>query len=114
MLSSKRESIASASYSIGDRRISAVTTVDDLGITFNKQLLFERLISKKVNKINFLSGMIRGSLYLDRYVYLDKEIFRSLFASIVKPHFEYEATVRFDSKKIRKVLLKTCNVEHRS
>lgn len=106
--------MASASYSIGDRRISAVTTVDDLGITFNKQLLFERLISKMVNKTNFLSGMIRGSLYLDRYVYLDKEIFRSLFASIVKPHIEYEATVRFDSKKIRKILLKTCNVEHRS
>ena len=55
---------------IGDRRISAVATIDNLVITFKKHLLFERNIDEKVNKTNFLTGSIQRL-----FVYLKKEIF---------------------------------------
>ena len=87
-LTLKKRSIDSAHYSIDDRRISGVSTTEDLGITFNDHLSFEEHINKKVNKANSLAGMIRRS-----FAYLDKDTFRSLFVSIVRPHLEYGATV---------------------
>lgn len=48
------------------RRISTVTTIDDLGITFNKHLSFERHINKKGNNKNSLTGMIRRPFCISR------------------------------------------------
>ena len=69
-LSSKKKSMINAYYSIGDRRISEATTIDDLGMNFNKHLSFQRHINEKVNKKNSVAGMIQKS-----FVYFDKEIF---------------------------------------
>ena len=56
-------------YSIGGRRISDVTVIDDLGITLKKQLSFERHINKKINKANSLAGMMRRLFgYLDKLI----------------------------------------------
>jgi len=75
-------------YSIGDTQITHVSSIEDLGITFNDRLSFEEHIHKKVNKANALAGMIRRS-----FVHLDKDMFKSLFVTIVRPHLEYGATL---------------------
>lgn len=48
------------------RRISTVTTIDDLGITFNKHLSFERYINKKGNNKNSQTGVIRRPFCISR------------------------------------------------
>ena len=57
-------------YIISERRISAVTMIDDLGIYFNKYLSFEKHINVNINKANSLAGMIQRS-----FVYLNEETF---------------------------------------
>ena len=61
-LSSNKKSLGSAYYSIVDRRMSAVTKIDDLGITFKEHLSFE-----KADKANSLADVIRSS-----FIYFDK------------------------------------------
>jgi len=87
-ITSARKQPSKICYSISDRMITQVSSIDDLGITFNHHLTFEQHINNKVNKANSLAGMIRRS-----FVHLDKEMFRTLFKSIVRPHLEYGATV---------------------
>ena len=74
--------------SIGDRRISVAATINDLGITFNQHLSFERHIKKKVNEASSLASITRRL-----FVCLDKEIFWLLCISTVRPHVEYGPTV---------------------
>ena len=62
--------MSSICCSIGDRRISVAATINDLGITFNQHLSFERHIKKKVNEASSLASITRRL-----FVYLDKEIF---------------------------------------
>lgn len=87
-LSLKKTSMSSICCSIGDRRISVAAIINDLGITFNQHLPFERHIKKKVNEASSLASITRRL-----FVYLDKEIFWLLCISTVRPHVEYGPTV---------------------
>ena len=77
-----------ALYNMDERRLKAVSEEKDLGISFNDNLTFEKHINEKVNKANSLVGMVRRT-----FVYLDKDVFKVLFISIVRPHLEYGAPI---------------------
>ena len=56
----------------------------DLGINIDPALKFSQHIETQVNKANKILGLIRRS-----YEHLDKDSFRLLFTSLVRPHLEY-------------------------
>ena len=60
----------------------------DLGVYVDPKLTFSTHCEKKVNMANKLLGLIRRS-----YVYLDNEIVKTLYTSLVRPHLEYDNTV---------------------
>ena len=60
----------------------------DLGVLIDSKLSFEQHIASKVNKANSLVGLIRRS-----FEFLDGDMFRRLFTSIVRPHLEYANAV---------------------
>ena len=71
-------------YGMDDVKLKVVDKEKDLGIIFDNTLSFEEHITSKVNKANSLVGMLRRS-----FVYMDKDMFKTLFVSIVRPHIEY-------------------------
>ena len=70
--------------------VSQVTTnfTKDLGIVIDDQLKFQHHIHNQTKKANQKLGMIKRS-----FGYIDKEMFLSLFKSIVRPHLEYGSNV---------------------
>ena len=60
----------------------------DLGVTIDHELKFEDHISKKVNKANSIAGLIRRS-----FAYLDRQLFKKLYTTFVRPHLEYAQSV---------------------
>ena len=56
----------------------------DLGVTIDHELTFDEHIHLKVKKANAMMGLIRRS-----FSFLDKDLFRMLFTSFVRPHLEY-------------------------
>ena len=65
-------------------QLKHVLETKDLGITIDTQLSFQNHIQDKVNKANRVMGMIRRS-----FSHLNKEIFKQLYKSQVRPHLEY-------------------------
>ncbi|KAK3107559.1 hypothetical protein FSP39_017306 [Pinctada imbricata] len=64
------------------------TCEKDLGISIDSKLKFQEHINKQIKKANSKLGIIRRSLS-----YLDKNIFLTLYKSIVRPHLEYGSSV---------------------
>ena len=56
----------------------------DLGVHVDRELKFSMHTSIQVNKANKITGLIRRS-----YEYLDKDSFRNLFSTLVRPLLEY-------------------------
>ena len=56
----------------------------DLGVTFDKELKFDKHISNSVNKANRMIGIIKRTI-----TYLNKENFIRLYKSLVRPIVEY-------------------------
>ena len=54
----------------------------------DNKLYFEAHIADKIKKANALAGMLRRS-----FTYLNVDMFKSLFTSIVRPHLEYGAPI---------------------
>ena len=75
-------------YIMDETTLNKVDKEKDLGIIFDTELSFEEHINTKVKKANSLVGMIRRT-----FVYLDKDMFKQLFTSIIRPHVEYGAPV---------------------
>ena len=67
--------------------IETVTSERDLGVIMDKALNFSEHINTKVNKANRNLGII-----FRKFIYMDKEMFRNLYKSLV-PHLEYAITV---------------------
>ena len=88
-------------------KLKVVEKEKDLDIIFDNTLSFEDHIISKVNKANSLVGMLRRS-----FVHLDKEIFKQLFVSIVRPHIEYGAAVWNPNTK--KLITSLENVQRRA
>ena len=75
-------------YTVDTTTMEVVSNFDDLGISFKEDLSFHDHINKKIKKANSLAGMLRRS-----FTHLDRQNFKQLFTSIVRPHLEYGAAV---------------------
>ena len=60
----------------------------DIGVTFSTKLDFDLHINNIVNKANQMTGLIKRS-----FKYIDKDVFLTLYKSIVRPHLEYANVV---------------------
>ena len=75
-------------YRLGDEELEHVFDEKDLGVTMDYELTFEQHISLKAKKANSIMGMIRRS-----FSFLDKDLFRRLYTTFVRPHLEYAQSV---------------------
>ena len=78
----------SKKYKMGENEINLVTEEKNLGILIDDKLKFQQHINQQKNKANQRLGMIKRS-----FSYMDKEMFLTLFKSIVKSHLEYGRNV---------------------
>ena len=60
----------------------------ELGVMISKDLKWEHHVISATNKVNRKLGMIKHS-----FNYLDITTMKLLYKSMVRPHFEYAATV---------------------
>jgi ribonuclease P/MRP protein subunit RPP40 len=56
----------------------------DLGIWFNSRLTSQDQVTHAVNKANQILGLIRRS-----FTYMDAQLMKQLFTTMVRPHLEY-------------------------
>ena len=56
----------------------------DLGVHIDPELKFSKHVERQVNKANRILGLIRRS-----YEYIDMEVMKKLFTSLVWPHLEF-------------------------
>ena len=57
---------------------------NDVGVTIDENLSFEKHMTDKINKANSVLGAIRQS-----FQYLDNKFFKLLYTSMVRPLLEY-------------------------
>ena len=67
-----------------DETIAKCDEEKDLGVMFDRQLLFDSHIENAINKANRTLGVIKRT-----FSYLDKDIFLKLYKTLVRPHLEY-------------------------
>ena len=77
-----------AKYQMGGDIITQSTEEKDLGITIDEKLKFQIYINNQTKKANQRLGMIKRS-----FTYMDKNMFTTLFKSIVRPHLEYGSNI---------------------
>ena len=75
-------------YKMGESEIQQVTEEKNLGILIDDKLKFKQHINQQTNKANQRFGMIKRS-----FDFMDKDMFLTLFKSIVRPHIEYGSSV---------------------
>ena len=90
----------------GEMKVQKVTTEKDFGVTFDQNLKFTDHINIKVNKANRNVGLIFRT-----FTFMDKDMFLSIYKSIVRPHLEYASSVWSPMFKKDKILLE--NVQRR-
>ena len=76
------------SYNMNEVRIKNSCEDTDLGVIIDSRLTFEQHIMSKVKKANSVVGLIRRT-----FSYLDSDMFKTLFTSIVRPIVEYAEPV---------------------
>ena len=72
----------------GEMKVQKVKTEKDLGVTFDQNLKFTDHINNKVNKANRNVGLIFRT-----FTFMDKDMFLSIYKSVVRPHLEYASSV---------------------
>ena len=80
--------------------VEPVQTEKDLGVTFDENLSFEDHISNITSKAQGVLSLIHRS-----FEYLDKEMFLTLYKSLIRPILEYGSCVwsPFQKKDIKKI-----------
>ena len=87
--------------------ITKVDSEKDLGVTIDKNLNFREHISSKINLANRNVGIIFRT-----FTYLDPEMFKNLYKSIVRPHLEYGTVIWSPMYKKDKIAIE--NVQRRA
>ena len=82
-------------------RLKIVEHEKDLGVIVDSELKFEDNINWIVKKVNSVMGMI-----LRNFVFLDRNMFETLFMAMVRSHLEYGATVW--NPHFKKIALRVC------
>ena len=80
---------------------------NDLGVTIDKNLNFREHISNKINIANRNVGIIFRT-----FTYLDPEMFKNLYKSLVRPHLEYATVIWGPMYKKDKIAIE--NVQRRA
>ena len=91
----------------GEMKVQKVKTEKDLGVTFDQNLKFTDHINNKVNKANRNVGLIFRT-----FTFMDKDMFLSIYKSVVRPHLEYASSVWSPMFKKDKILIE--NVQRRA
>ena len=86
----KRIQIKYSKYKMkeGDGKVTDIKHDDevekDLGVLFDTKLSFRQHIGCTVKKVNRMIGLTRRTFH-----YMDQEVFRLLFTSLMRPHMDY-------------------------
>lgn len=96
-----------AKYQMGGDIITQSTEEKDIDITIYEKLKFQIHINNQTKKANQRLGMIKRS-----FIYMDNNMFTTLYTSIVRPHLEYGSNVW--SVIIKKEAIQTENVQRRA
>ena len=56
----------------------------DLGVLFDRKLSFRQHTGSIVKKVNRMIGLTRRTFH-----YMDEEVFRLLYTSLMRPHMDY-------------------------
>ena len=84
---------ASHTYTMRDgdstRDLRIIEEEKDLGVLFDSTLTFSKHIGTIANKATKIVGVIRRS-----FDYMDEQMFKTLYKSMVSPHLEYANTIR--------------------
>ena len=103
-----------ARYQMGGDIITQSTEEKDLGITIDEKLKFQIHINNQTKKANQRLGMIKRS-----FTYMDKNMFTTLYKSIVRPHLEYGSNIwsvmyKKEAIQIENVQRLVKNIQHLS
>ena len=88
-------------------QVTSVSEEKDLGVTFEPSLKFDIHINNCVNKAQRVLAMIRRS-----FDYMEKDMFITLYKSIVRPLLEYGTPVW--SPLLMKDIRKIESIQHRA
>ena len=91
-------------YNIDETRLRIVEEEKDLGVIIDDKLSFEDHISQIVKKANSLVGITRRT-----FDYIDKNVFKAIFTSIIRPILEYAAPVWNPKKKFLIDIIEKCS-----
>ena len=106
-LSINKRQDAEAQYKLGDHTFSVADKEKDIGVIIDKDLTFSDHMNEKINKANWIIGLIRRS-----FTYLTEDIFLQLCKALVRPHLEYANCIWFPYKKKDITLIE--NVQRRT
>lgn len=74
-------------YKLYSKPLPEVVEEKDLGVTIDQELKYKTHIAEKVKKAHCTAGVIRS------FRYLDNDMYRRLFTSVVRPLLEYGQNV---------------------
>ena len=97
------ETQTSTCYTIYLHGLEDVADEKDLGVHVDRNLTFKKHISQKISKANSMLFLIKNT-----FKHLDKNMFKLLFKSLVRPHLEYASSIwnpvtKEDSIRIERV-----------
>ena len=78
----------SISYTFTLHPIKNITEEKDLGVIVDEDLNFKNHISSKISKANSMIYLIKNC-----FKYLDTEMFKTLYKTLIRPHLEYASPV---------------------
>ena len=81
-------------------KINVCEQEKDLGVTFEKNLTFDKHIANVVSKANKMIGIIRKS-----FSQLNKEVFVKLYKALIRSHLEFANTIWYPFLKRQSVML---------
>ena len=82
------ETATSISYTLYLHNLQDVQDEKDLGVYVDNSLNFKKHISQKISKANSMLYLIKNS-----FQHLDKNMFKLLYKSLVRPHLEYASCI---------------------
>lgn len=94
-------------YTMSNTVIEKSEEEKDLGIIIDSKLQFQQHINAQVKKANQKVGIINRT-----FKYMDKDMFLTLYKSLVRPHLEYGSTVWAVINKKEAILIE--NVQRRA
>jgi hypothetical protein len=87
-ISTRKTSPHTYTMEFNNHTLAHSSSEKDIGVIIDDKLCFDEHINGKISKSNQIMGLIRRT-----FDYLDKENFKHLYKSLVRPHIEYANVV---------------------